>query len=88
MLPRASRSVIYADQQLKEAQELLVEASLLSGLDPERAQELLGEADAINAQWGPNGTSRIIAHGALTGGTAGAAGAAGGTIAVPIIHEG
>ncbi len=80
----------YADQQLKEAQELLVEASLLSGLDPERAQELRDEADAINAQWGPNGTSRIIAHtivGALTGGTAGAAGAAGGTIAAPIIHD-
>ena len=74
----------YAQTQTTEAKKLRNEANTTT--DSVRAKTLNAQAQALEDNWGDNGTLRLIAHtvvGGLTGGLGGAAGAAAGTLAAP-----
>ena len=76
----------YAASQIKQASALMEQADKTS--DPAQQQALRDQAQAINAQWGENGTLRIAAHtviGGLTGNLQGAAGALVGTLTAPAV---
>ncbi len=75
---QASKAVgDYAQSKMKEAENL-------------RALGKADEANAIEDQWGKNGTLRLLAHtviGGLTGGTPGALGSAAGTLTAPAVSD-
>ena len=78
----------YAEEQTKKAAALRTQAD--AATDPAAAKELNDQAAAIERNWGPDGTARVLAHtvvGGLTGGLAGAAGAAAGTLTAPTVAE-
>eukprot|EP01022_Parablepharisma_sp_SALTPOND_P005993 TRINITY_DN1243_c0_g1_i1.p1 TRINITY_DN1243_c0_g1~~TRINITY_DN1243_c0_g1_i1.p1 ORF type:complete len:800 (+),score=126.78 TRINITY_DN1243_c0_g1_i1:840-3239(+) len=84
---RASKLIgDYAEEQTKKAAALRTQAD--AATDPAVAKELNDQAAAIERNWGPDGTARVLAHtvvGGLTGGLAGAAGAAAGTLTAPTV---
>ena len=61
-----------------------------AAIDPDVAKALNDQASAIESNWGPNGTMRVLAHsvvGGLTGGISGAAGVAAGTLTAPAVSD-
>lgn len=86
---QASKAVgDYADSKMREANSLRDQAG--KEPDPEKRAALLIDTQAIDDQWGANGTLRLAAHtvvGALTGGVSGAAGAAVGTFTAAQVGE-
>ncbi|WP_443114246.1 hemagglutinin repeat-containing protein [Herbaspirillum seropedicae] len=78
----------YAETQGKKAVALREQAE--AATDPDVAKALNDQASAIESNWGPNGTMRVLAHsvvGGLTGGISGAAGAAAGTLTAPAVSD-
>jgi filamentous hemagglutinin len=78
----------YATKQLEEAGKLRDQAT--AETNPDRRAQLNAQADQLQADWGDNGTLRLLAHtvvGGLTGGGAGAAGASAGTLAAPAVAD-
>jgi filamentous hemagglutinin len=78
----------YAATQLQTAKTLRDQAAKES--DPTKAQALQSQAQALEKNWGEQGTLRVLAHtavGGLTGGVSGAAGAATGTLIAPMVAE-
>ncbi len=78
----------YAAGQERQARSLRAQAD--AETDPDVQARLRAEADQIDADWGPQGVKRLLAHavvGGLTGGAAGAAGAASGTLVAPAVAE-
>ncbi|WP_259375189.1 hemagglutinin repeat-containing protein [Roseateles chitosanitabidus] len=77
----------FADTQLLKAAKLRAEAS--AAQDDRSYGDLNAQAEALEKQWGPQGTMRIAAHavlGGLTGNLSGAAGAAVGTLTGPQVQ--
>lgn len=77
----------YAKTQTDQAARLRDEAKKTSGAD---ADALNARADALEREWGDQGSLRILAHtavGGLTGGWAGAAGSAAGTLTAPLVAD-
>ena len=78
----------YASKQMKQAGELRQEAAGTDDLS--RRSALEQQAQALETQWGEQGTSRVLAHaviGGFTGGVEGAAGAAVGTLTAPVVAQ-
>ena len=86
---QASKAVgNYAAAQMDDAAKKRILANQLKDKDPERAAELVSQANEIEGKWGDNGTARLGWHtfvGALTGGVGGASGALTGTLSAPMI---
>ncbi|EIJ45920.1 filamentous hemagglutinin outer membrane protein [Herbaspirillum sp. GW103] len=78
----------YAQEQQNKAVDLREQAD--AAIDPDVAKALNDQASAIESNWGPNGTMRVLAHsvvGGLTGGISGAAGVAAGTLTAPAVSD-